>query len=457
MEEIELGDENADEKEGKTPLAPARGTRDFLPEEKILRDKVVDLLRSTFERYGFNPLETPAMEKWDVLASKYAGGAEILKETYSFEDQGGRKLGLRYDLTVPLCRVVASNPSLPMPFKRYAIAPVWRDGPLKLGRYREFVQCDVDTIGVKSGLADAEIIALTCDAFDSLGFDYTVKVNNRKLLEGILETSGVPVAKFGGVMLTLDKLQKIGSEGVEKELLEVRELPIPIVRGLLSLLDDLADKPPEEILKECEKIVGKNKLGAQGLTELEEVFDFLDSFGIGNNVVVDVSLARGLAYYTGTIFEAYLNGSEITSSIAAGGRYDELIAKFAGREGEISAVGISFGLDVICEAIKKGISSALVNPGQKSIADVFVIPIKTIPQSLAVTQKLRAAGVKTAFDLVGRNISKNLDYAGKQGIKFAAIVGTKEADKNKLTLRNLETGEEKLLTLEEAVEEIQRK
>ncbi len=435
--------------EGASLVAP-RGTRDFLFEEKILRDEVTDKLRSVFERYGFSPFETPAFEKWEVLSSKYAGGAEILKEAYRFKDQGKRELGLRYDFTVPLCRIIASNPSLALPVKRYAIGTVWRDGPIKLGRYREFVQCDVDTVGCKSGVADAEIVSLLCDAFTSLGIQYVVKVNNRKLLEGLLESLGVKEGNTEAVILSIDKLAKVGRQAVKGELIE-KGLSIPVSEKIVGTIMELSELDAENVLAKCEKLIGKNAKAKQGLTELEEVFDFIEGFEKDGNVTIDVSLARGLAYYTGTIIEVYCRNSEITSSIAGGGRYDELIGKFAGRE-SIPAVGVSFGLDVICEVLKlqgqKG--------KRKTVVDLFVIPIKTIPQCIAVCGAFRAAGVNTSIDLMSRSISKNLEYASKQGIRFAAIVGPKEAEAKKLTLRNLETGEEKFVDIDDAIAVVSR-
>ncbi|HLD75448.1 MAG TPA: ATP phosphoribosyltransferase regulatory subunit, partial [Candidatus Norongarragalinales archaeon] len=204
-------------------LTPPRGSRDFLPQEAALREHVTDTLKNAFRRYGFQPLETPILEHLDVLSSKFAGGEEILKETYRLTDQGGRELGLRYDLTVPLCRVFAGN-MLAKPFKRYQIAPVFRDGPLKKGRYREFYQCDVDTLGVESVAAEAELLALTAQAFTSLGLDVVLKVNHRSLLNGLLEHAGVGPEKHHAVLLSMDKLEKIGRKGVLDELVSVRGL-----------------------------------------------------------------------------------------------------------------------------------------------------------------------------------------------------------------------------------------
>ena len=195
-----------------------KGTRDLKPEEAIVRNEIISALKSVFELYGYNPLETPAFERYDILSSKYAGGAEILKETFKFKDQGKRELGLRYDLTVPLARYVGMNPNIKMPFKRYQIGEVFRDGPVEKARYRQFTQCDIDVIGIKSMTADAEIIALTSRAFKKLGFDSIIKINNRKLLNELLENVGVQEDKLETVILTIDKLDKFGLDVVKKEL-----------------------------------------------------------------------------------------------------------------------------------------------------------------------------------------------------------------------------------------------
>ena len=426
-------------------LSPPRGTRDFLPEEKLLRDALERKLEQVFQRFGFNPLETPAFERYEVLSSKYAGGSDILKETYRFRDQGDRELGLRYDLTVPMCRVVASNPSLAMPFKRYQIAPAWRDGPVKLARYRELVQCDVDTVGAASGIADAEVIAVACAALSELGFDYEIRVNNRKLLNGVLEWAGVEEEKRGGAILAVDKLAKIGSEGVEKELLGERGVPIACVEKIMDFLRT-SEGDADKVLEQLSRMLEKSEQGKQGLTELMEVLDFLDAFGVRDKIVFDASLARGLSYYTGTVFEGFLKNSQIASSVCGGGRYDGLVGGFSGKP--VPAVGISLGLEVLLEAVKLGLSKPLGTG--KTVARVFVAPIKTLNESIKIAQEFRAAGIPTALDLLERGVSKNLDYASKQGIPFVAIVGPREAKEGKVTLRDMSSGEEKLVSVAEA-------
>jgi len=435
-------------------LTPPRGLRDFLPSEQAARQRVMDKLRETFERYGFLPLETPALENWEVLSSKYAGGSEILKETYGLMDQGDRRLGLRYDLTVPLCRVVAGNPGLAKPFKRYQIAPVWRDGPIRVGRYREFIQCDVDTVGAPVGLADAEILALASETYSALGLDVILRVNNRKLLWGLLETALVPEDKRADAMLSLDKLEKIGKEGVVKELQEERNLPLESINALVGILTELKRaKTEEETFSALEQKLAGNATALEGLRELREVFSLVSKFDakLRESIKFDPLLARGLTYYTGPVFEAYLKNDVVGRAVGGGGRYDELVGIFAGSSEKVPAVGFSFGLDVLMDAIRlqkgEGADSA------PSTIKVFIMPIGPEPRDkcLEFAQQLRKAGVNTGMDLLGRGPSKNLESASKQKIPYCLLVGKQELEQNKVKLKDMNKGEEKLLSLEEAI------
>ncbi|MFH1751241.1 MAG: histidine--tRNA ligase, partial [Candidatus Micrarchaeota archaeon] len=405
-------------------------------------------LISKFKVYCFEPLETPAMERLEVLSSKFAGGEEILKETFKVSDQGGRELGLRYDLTVPLCRFIASNTRMPFPFKRYAVAPVWRDGPLKAGRYREFYQCDVDIVGANGMIADAEILRLACDAFDILfPRNYVIKVNNRKILDGILCYSGVPEGKWQGAILIIDKLPKIGRDGVARAL------------GAFGITKESSEKilgtiynegPNTARLEKIAKLLD-SKIAMEGISEISELLKLAENFGCASKIVFDPSLARGLNYYTSTIFEAYLSKGKIASSIAAGGRYDDLIGRFAGSRERIPAVGISFGLDVICEALlETGFQAGLEKPG------VYVLAVskdRDSPESIfaiKASTEFRKAKVPAYLDLTGRNLAKGLEFASKKGFRFAAIIGEKERKLGKVNLKDLENGAEKELTLPEA-------
>ncbi len=411
-------------------LQRAKGTRDFLPEDMILRNEIVSTLREVFELYGFSPLETPILERLDVLSAKYAGGAEILKEMYKLKDQGGRELGLRYDLTVPFSRVIAMNSQLKLPFKRYQIGDVFRDGPLKAGRYREFYQCDVDVVGSKSLSSDAELLSLTKNIFKKLKLDVVIRVNSRKVSNALFQAANVPEDLWGDVLLAVDKLEKLGEDAVEKELLDkgIQRKAIDLIMKVI-----LIKGTNEEKLK----ILDKELNDKQGLEEIKELLRYEP------DVLFDFSLARGFVYYTGVVFEVYLKKGEIKSSVAAGGRYDKMIGEFIGR-GEYPATGISFGLEVIMDALKANKTSIA-----KTVTELYVIPIKTKEASFKIAEKIRSNGVNVDIDLSEKGISKNLDYADKLGIPYVAFIGEDELKKKKLKLRNMRTGKEEYLAVEE--------
>ena len=430
--------QEAIEKEVKGELQRARGTRDFLPESQIVRQQITSTLRETFELYGYSPLETPAIERFDILASKYAGGAEILKETFKFRDQGNREVALRYDLTVPLARVIGMNQQLKMPFKRYQIGEVFRDGPVNLGRYRQFVQCDVDVIGSKEMAADAEILSIMKSALSRLGFESEIKVNNRKILDGIMVWAGVEKEKTETVMLSLDKLEKFGKDTVTKELLG-KGLNEDIIAKILNVAGLTGRN--EEKISSLKNIIGD----IDGLKEIERLLELLNAIFV--EVEFEPSLARGLAYYTGTIYETFIKGSSITSSVCSGGRWDNMIGQFLGR-GEYPAVGTSFGLDRLYDAIiERNQGKAAI----KTVTKVFVIPIGTIGKSIKIAQQFREAGIKTEIDLMGRGVSKNLNYANSLGIPYVIFIGEDELRQNKVKVRDMKSGEEKLVSESEAV------
>ncbi len=421
-------------------LQLAKGVRDIPPEEKIVVNRILNTLKETFERYGFVPLETPLLERWETLTAKGGAGAEsdALKETFKLKDQGNRDLGLRFDLTVPLARYVAMNSQLKMPFKRYEMGPVFRDGPIKLGRYRQFWQCDIDTIGVKGMLAEAEQLALVQNAFQNLGLDIIIKVNNRKLLNGILDQCGIKEKE--PAIVAIDKLEKIGAKGVTEELLQ-RGYGKDQAEKVLGLLKQ------KITLKELKKKVTSAE-GTQGLQELEELFGYLKNMKV-KCAEFEASLARGLGYYTGTVFEVFAVSSPVTSSIAGGGRYDQMVGKFAGGGREIPAVGIAFGLSTILDVIKSKQEFK-----DKSLAKVFVIPIQTLKESLQLVQKLRQKRINTDMDLNNRGVGKNLEYASAMGVPYCAILGGDEVKQKKVLLRDMGSGKQELLTVKDVVKKV---
>ncbi len=423
-------------------LQTAKGVRDLPPEEKILKNKVVGTITKIFELYGFAPLETPTLERYETLAAKYGAGVEsdALKETFTLKDQGERKLGLKFEMTTSLARYVAQNPTIKMPFKVYQAGSVFRDGPIKSGREREFWQCDVDTIGTASMLAEAEQIALMSEIFRQLKFRVVIKINNRKLVNGILLQSGI-TAKQKEALIAIDKLDKIGKTGVSEELKKLGLIPAQISK----LMDFLSSKYTFASL--AKKITAPE--GNEGVSELKELFSYLKTVGV-KEAEFDLSLVRGQAYYTGTVIEAYLKDSTIASSIAGGGRYDNMVRGLKGENGqEIPAVGVSFGITPIMEQMK-----AQNKLEQKTLAKVLVVPINMVAEALETAQALRKNCIPTDFALGKKGVSKNLEYANALKIPYVIIIGEEEVKKKKILLKDMISGTEQLLSLKDAVKRL---
>jgi len=425
-------------------LMNARGTRDFAPEEKIVRQGIIDMLRATFELYGFSPLETPVIERMEVLSAKYAGGAEILKETFNFKDQGKRDLGLRYDLTVPMARFVGMNPNIKMPFKRYQIGQVFRDGPIKTGRYREFWQCDVDIVGSKSMLADAQCVQIAKKFFADLGIDVIIEINNRKVLDGIMESAGIEEKKWLDVILEIDKLKKTGLKSVEDE---IKKKGIG-KEELVKLIEMISLTGPNKQKVEKLRLLLKNDTGEEGLKEIEDLLSYAD----GENIVFNIALSRGLSYYTGPVFEVFLKDEKtFGSSLAGGGRWDRMIGDFLGSKKEFPAVGISFGIEPITAVL--GMLKKEDKP-TKTVTQVYVVPINTVAKCVSICEEFRKGGVKTDMDIMGRGVSKNLDYANKMGIPYALIVGEDEVKQKKYKLKDMDSGKEQALAVKDIIKKL---
>ena len=419
-------------------LQLAKGVRDINPENKIKKQQIVETLKQTFEEYGYAPLETPIIERESTLTSKYAGGEEILKEMFTLKDQGKRNLALRYDLTVPLSRYIGMSPQLKIPFKRYQIGRVFRDGPIKLGRYREFWQCDVDIIGCKKINAEAELLALTNKILNKLKIKAEIKINNRKILNQILTYSKIPSPLTNTVILSIDKLEKFGIKVVEKELLNkgIKKSAIKKLKSILSIQGTNQEK-----INQLKKI-----LGPTCLTEIKELLTLLKAYD--TKVTFDISLARGLSYYTGTVFEVFLKNSEIKSAIAAGGRYDNMISKLLETKKEFPAVGISFGLDVLADATpKKQI---------KTPTEIYIIPIQIKESAIKIAQQLREKGIKVSIDLMEKGISKNLDYANAYNIPYVLFIGEQELKNMKFKLKDMKTGKEQNLTIKNIIKKFNK-
>lgn len=411
-------------------LQPLKGFRDFLPEQAQTRQEVLNRIRSVFARYGFLPLETPALEYKEILRGKY--GEEGDKLMYGFRDQGGREVAMRYDLTVPLSRVVAAYQNdLVIPFKRYQIAPVWRADRPQKGRLREFTQCDVDVVGTASLVADAEVIACLNAAFLELGIkEVVIRLNNRKLLDGLMREAGVPAPNTPAAIRVLDKLEKIGETEARTQLAGLGIQSKAVGRLFELLGEGLED--PEDIIKKFE--------GFAGAGELAEIVETLLDMQI-KNYEVDLTLARGLDYYTGTIFELTLPDASGFGAVAGGGRYDNLIGKFSGKT--IPAVGGSIGVDRLVEALEE---MELVSPSAG--ADVLVCNLEEGLEEtyLRLTAQLRQAGIKTDFYYEPVKLDKQLKYADKKKIRYAVIIGPDEQKQDQAALKNLATGKQEIVT-----------
>ncbi|KOO44360.1 histidine--tRNA ligase [Priestia koreensis] len=411
-----------------------KGTQDFLPEAELIRKRVKRTLEDVFMKYGCLPLETPILNYTELMASKYGGGAEILEEMYTLSDRGERDLALRYDLTIPFAKVVAMNPGLKMPFKRYEIGKVFRDGPIKTGRFREFTQCDVDVVGIESQMAEAELMVMALDAFKELNLDVIIQYNNRKLLVGLLEVLSVDKAHVNDVILTVDKVEKIGVEGVIKELKD-KDVPISAIDGIERFLTTYEDSSFFERYKH-------NSLIQEGLAELEELQTYLDYLEVSDQCVFHPFLARGLEIYTGTIYEIFLSDQTIKSSIGSGGRYDNAIGGLVGTNETFSTVGISFGLDVIYTALERMDQQ----PANEGLTDYLIVPLKTEKEALLLARTLREQGKRVEIEMTGKKVGKALNRANKERIKKVIILGEKEIEQNQLIVKEMATGEEVQMT-----------
>ena len=421
-----------------------RGFKDYLPKELLPKKALLNLIIEIYERYGFSPLETPALEYKEVLLGY---GSEAEKQIYQFEDPEGNEVGLRFDLTVPLSRVIAMYKDLPKPFKRYQIQPVWRYDKPDPGRFREFIQCDIDIIGSASMDADTEILAVMYEILSRLELNFKIRINNRKILNAIVIAANISEDKTLDVFRTIDKLDKVGLKGVVQLLGKGRKDQsgafIPGI-GLNQIqIQKITEfiryegNNREEVLQFLEKSLQGVSIGLEGIEELRQIHKNLEALGIKEHVVIDPSLARGLDYYTGPIFEAVLIDAPRFGSVMGGGRYDHLIEIFTGEH--TPATGASIGIDRLLAALAylKKIET------RNSVADVLItvmVPEKKIEYFKIATQ-LRNAGIKTTL-YMGKSvsISKQLKYADRLGIPIAVIIGPDEFEKNQITIKDLRKG-----------------
>jgi len=449
---------------------PPSGTRDFLPDDIARREFVVSTIRTAYERHGFVPLETPTMERIEVLTGKYGDEGEqlifkVLKRGQKLPELTAETdpsdlvdMALRYDLTVPLARVVAAyGDKLPRFFKRFQIQPVWRADRPQKGRYREFYQCDVDFVGTDSLIAELTVVQAVTDALAALGFDrFDVRVNDRRILTGMLDVAEVPEDLRGSVLTGIDKLDKIGADGVRRELAE-RGLSGSSIDRLAIAIDAIAlaaDAEPfaasRERLAEVRREFGDaTEAGTAGLDALEQLFGWLEvTPPAAGRVVFDPSLARGLSYYTGPIFEIAVEG--LSGSMGGGGRYDELVGMFRGRQ--VPSVGFSLGLERILVVMEeRGMFPAL-----SSGPDVFVARLdeEALPDVLRFARRCREAGLCTEVYPEPARLKKQLRVAESLGVKHVVLIGVREAESGTVALKNLVTGAQDAMPIDAAIEQL---
>ena len=426
------------EKEFK--LMNLKGTFDYLPEEQIIRNKIISTLRETFEKYGFLPLETPMLCYYELLASKYAGGAEILKEVYKLTDQGGRNIGLRYDLTVPFAKVMGINKGLILPFKRYEIGKVFRNGPVKTGRSREFYQCDVDACGVDSPYAEIEYFTMIKDVFDKLNIKVIIKYNNRKFLSGLLSHLGVKDENINNFIISIDKLDKIGKNEIKKEVLE--HTNESIVDEVFEYLGKNLDTLNAELSK------NDNDLLTEGLNELNILNNLINDLGLKDICKFTPFLARGLDIYTGCVWEVFDKDDRISSAIGGGGRYDKIITKFLDNGNEYPAVGMSFGLEPIYELLK--LSPFTIAKKY----DVYVYAFERNKYLFEVSNLLREKGLNVLTELNNIKLKKAMNIANRENIKYVILIGDEEIKESSVTIKNMETGDQELVKINEITSKI---
>ncbi len=408
-----------------------KGFRDYLPEVMIPRERCMEIARQVFRRFGFAPIDTPALEYLEILTGK--GSDETDRQIYRFEDAGGRAVGLRFDLTVPLARFVSQHiQKLGTPFKRYHIAPVWRGEAPQAGRFREFVQCDFDTIGTESVAADIETVLVMHDLLHALDVsDFTVHINNRQILTGLLQQFQV-ADRSTDVLRAIDKLQKIGAEGVAAELKATAGLSDDQANQVLRLAQ--VNGTPHEILEQIAELSQGNETVAAGMKRLREVLGGLQAAGVAPaHYQIDISIARGLDYYTGIVFETYLNALPGIGSICSGGRYDNLASLFTKQH--LPGVGASLGLDRLLAALQQ--LERL--PDQRTPAEVLVVYFQAdrLDAYLQIVTAIRKAGIAAELYPEPKKIGQQLKYADSRQFKLAVIAGEQELAAGRVQIKDL--------------------
>ena len=405
-----------------------KGTTDYYGKDQLIRNKITDTLKETFIKYNYQPLDSTVLYNYDILAYKYKDGAEILNEMYTLTDQGNRRLGLRYDLTIPFCKFIANQKDLRLPLKRYEIGKVFRNGPVKTGRCREFYQCDVDVVGISGQVIEAEQMQMVVDIFTKLGIDINIKWNNRKLMSIVIEDSNISKDKVEEVIGIIDKIEKISKQDFIKELSKI-EIDEETANKLLdnfnkSLTDYIETYENDERVVACEAI-----------QEIKTLSSYIEKLNLSDNTTFTPTLARGLSIYTSTVFEFFDKKERLTCSLGGGGRYDKIITDFIDDGNIYPAVGLSFGLEPIYTIIKDEMSS-------DSLIDAYIIPMGTEVESLMLARNLRQNNINVIVEMNNRKLKKCFEYASKENIKYVIVVGSDEIQENMYTIKDMTTSEQ---------------
>ena len=418
-----------------------KGSYDYESKEQIIRNYISDTLREVFEKYGYKPLSTSILCYYDLLALKYDEDNDLLNEIYKVTDQANRNLALRYDLTVPFSKFIASNQNINLPYKRYEIGKVFRDGPVKQGRLREFIQCDVDCVGIEGQMLEAEYISLFVEGYSKLGIDIIIKYNNRKIMSGLIETCKIGEDKISQTITIIDKFEKLTKEEIKVEFIKIG-LQEEQIECLIKYLNMNFEDLKQEFVK-------ANSLQLQeGIKEMTELNKYIEILGLKKYVQFSCSLARGQEYYTGTVFEVYEKNGKIKSSIGGGGRYDKIIGDFIEDGKEYPACGISFGLDSIYEIIKDRENLKNTN------TDVYIIPMGNNIEALEIANVLRKKNINVDLKMNNTKLKKALNYANAEKIPFVIIVGEDELKENKFILKDMVNGLQEKLELEEIIKKV---
>lgn len=427
-----------------------KGFRDFLPDQMMAREHLQEVARKVYRSYGFSPIDTPALEYTEILLGK--GGNETDKQMFRFDDQGGRDVSMRFDLTIPFARFAAQHLNdIGVPFKRYHLGTVWRAEKPQKGRYREFMQCDFDTIGTSSNSADIETLFVIHDLMVAIGFDkFVIRVNNRQVLNGLLESLGV-TDKTVGILRALDKLPKIGAEKVRREM-----------TNDVGVSDDQAKKVLElsslqgsnnEILAQLEQLLSGSEAGQKGVACLTQLFDACAKAGLPEErVELDVSIARGLDYYTGTIYETFLTDERVSSfgSVCSGGRYDNLAGLFTSQP--LPGVGASLGLDRLLAAMEE--LGMVDNASTPAPVLITMLDKNHVADYLSLGRQLRQAGIATEVFPDVKQMGKQMKYANQKGFRVAVIAGSDEFEQSVWQVKDLAAGEQQSVSHDQLAETI---